>query len=112
MSRITIYILRLEGGRFYVGRAEDVERRIREHMNGDGAAWTTLYRVVAIEEVFENASLFDEDRYVKEYMDIHGIENVRGGSYCQVNLPPDQVQALAYMIHRVHAVLMLIFSRR
>ena len=29
---------------------------------------------------------FDEDRKVKELMSLHGIDNVRGGSYCQIKL--------------------------
>ncbi len=40
----SIYILRsCEGDRYYVGSAEDVEQRIREH-NGPGAKWTKRYQ--------------------------------------------------------------------
>jgi predicted GIY-YIG superfamily endonuclease len=94
MDRTTIYVLRLQGGRFYVGKAEDVRRRIQEHINGHGSAWTRLFRPIAIEDIKLKASIFDEDKITKEYMSLHGTENVRGGSYCQVELPPDQIQAL------------------
>jgi predicted GIY-YIG superfamily endonuclease len=89
-----IYILKLEGGKFYVGKTENPMKRYQEHLNGSGSAWTKLYKPIGIEKVIENASPFDEDRYVKEYMFKHGIENVRGGAYVTLSLPEFQEEAL------------------
>lgn len=76
-----IYILKLEGGRYYVGKTENPMKRYQEHLNGSGSAWTRKYKPVGIEKVIEKASPFDEDRYVKEYMAKYGMHKVRGGSY-------------------------------
>jgi predicted GIY-YIG superfamily endonuclease len=86
----SIYILRLQGGKYYVGKSDDPARRFEEHKRGSGAAWTNLHKPVAIEKVISNASPFDEDKYTKEYMAKYGINNVRGGTYVAVNL--DEVQ--------------------
>ena len=77
----TIYVLKLEGGRYYVGKTEHLMRRYQEHMRGEGAAWTSKYKPLSLVQKIENAGPFDEDMVVKEYMAKHGIDMVRGGSY-------------------------------
>jgi hypothetical protein len=94
MSKTNIYILRLQGGRYYVGKSDNVEHRYQQHLNGHGSSWTKKYRPIAIAKTIENASSYDEDRYLKEYMDIYGIENVRGGSYVQMELSDTQKESL------------------
>jgi len=94
MTTTNIYILRLEGGRFYVGKSHNPMKRYEEHVRGEGSAWTRRYRPVGVERIVSQASPFDEDRYTKEYMSLHGIDNVRGGSYCDVELDDFQREAL------------------
>lgn len=89
-----IYILKLVGGRYYVGKSEHVMKRYGEHLNGSGSAYTRKYKPIAIDKTIENASPFDEDRYVKEYMAKYGIEKVRGGSYSTIDLDELQIYAL------------------
>jgi len=89
-----IYILKLEGGRYYVGKTDNVMNRYQQHLSGSGSAWTKKYKPISISKIIENASPYDEDRYVKEYMNIYGIENVRGGSYVQIELTEPQKDGL------------------
>jgi predicted GIY-YIG superfamily endonuclease len=89
-----IYILRLESGKYYVGKSKNPMKRYEEHLKGEGSAWTKKYRPVGVERIVSNANAFDEDRYTKEYMSKYGIENVRGGSYCEVTLDDFQIEAL------------------
>ncbi len=89
-----IYILKLTGGRYYVGKSKDVSNRFIEHKKGSGSAWTKKYTPVGIEKVYENVSPFEEDRYVKEYMSKYGMDKVRGGAYVLEHLPEYQVEAL------------------
>ena len=94
MATTNIYILRLEGGRFYIGKSNNPMKRYEEHLRGEGAAWTRRYRPVGVERIVSQVSPFEEDRYTKEYMSAHGIDNVRGGSYCDVELDDFQREAL------------------
>lgn len=89
-----IYILRLEGGKYYVGKTDNPTKRYNEHIAGKGSSWTKKYKPVGIEKIIPCASPFDEDRYTKEWMSKYGIENVRGGSYVQVDLGDEQVDML------------------
>ena len=88
MDQYAIYILECEGGRWYVGKSKNVQSRIKQHFNGQGAAWTKKYKPLKHKKprIIHNCRAFDEDVYTKEYMQKHGIDNVRGGSYCEINL--------------------------
>jgi predicted GIY-YIG superfamily endonuclease len=89
-----IYILRLEGGRYYIGKSNNVINRYQEHLNGNGSAWTRKYKPISLEKTIANASHFDEDKYTKEYMSKYGIDKVRGGSYVEVELSDFHTDAL------------------
>jgi hypothetical protein len=91
----TIYILKLNNSKYYVGKTNrSVNERYQEHLEGIGSFWTKKYKPLSVVKQIENSSPFDEDRYVKEYMAIYGIENVRGGSYNQEELNGDTIKFL------------------
>ena len=94
MSSTNIYILKLQSGKYYVGKTTDIERRKEEHMNGTASAWTKKYKPVSVEKIIPNASAFDEDKWTKIYMEKHGVENVRGASYAQMELDETQRETL------------------
>ena len=93
-KHLSIYILRLQDNCFYVGKSEKPEERIKQHKQGMGCAFTRLHPVVSVEMIVTNASPFEEDRYVKEYMGKYGIENVRGGAYVSLDLEDEQYKIL------------------
>jgi len=94
MSLTNIYILKLEGGNYYVGKAENPTKRYQEHVDGKGSAWTKKWKPISVENVIPNAGPFDEDKYTKEMMQKHGVDKVRGGSYVRVELEPFQITTL------------------
>jgi len=94
MSKTNIYILRLEGGRYYVGKSDDIMNRYAQHLSGSGSAWTRKHKPVALEKTIENVSPFEEDKITKEYMSKYGIDKVRGGSYVEINLSDSQKQSV------------------
>ena len=91
----TIYILKLNDNKYYIGKTNrTVKERYQEHSDGIGSFWTKKYKPLSIVKQIENSSPFDEDRYVKEYMAIYGIDNVRGGSYSQEELNDETIKFL------------------
>jgi len=80
-SETNIYILKLKDNKYYIGKTDNLEKRKEAHMNGTASSWTKKYKPVSVEKIIPNASIYDEDRYVKEYMYKYGIDNVRGGTY-------------------------------
>lgn len=94
----TIYVLQLEGdpARFYVGRTRNLGRRLLAHWEGRGCVFTKRHpprRVVHKKEA-QNLDGYDEDAWVKRYMELYGIDYVRGGSYSSVELTRGQRKLL------------------
>jgi predicted GIY-YIG superfamily endonuclease len=89
-----IYILRLRAGKYYIGKTKNVDKRWAEHIAGCGSGWTKKYPPVSLVKSVVSTSQFDEDRYVKEYMEKYGIENVRGGTYSNVVLDANCIAVL------------------
>ena len=94
MSNTNIYVLRLKGGRYYVGKSNNVMNRYQQHLNGNGSSWTRKYKPVSLEKTIKNISPFEEDKITKEYMSKYGIDKVRGGSYVEMELSEFHMDAL------------------
>jgi hypothetical protein len=83
---VYIYILKLEQNKYYVGKTTNPDRRLLEHNNSQGASWTKMYKPIEVIKIIPDCSNFDEDKYTLEYMNLYGIDNVRGGSFCTIFL--------------------------
>lgn len=89
-TQLHIYVLKLKDEKYYVGKTHSaVEQRWQAHQTGFGSKWTQKYPPVQILETFAGDE-FDEDKVVLQYMDAYGIENVRGGSYSNLDLTFEQ----------------------
>ena len=94
-----IYILKLEKNKYYVGKTDNPQIRIDNHFNSNGSSWTRKYKPIEVIDVISDCDEFDEDKYTKKYMQSYGIDNVRGGSFCQMELDNDSRSVLERMIH-------------
>ena len=81
-----IYVLKLAGGKYYVGKSADVAQRFKQHASGRGSTWTGLHKPVSIIETRPINSPFDETNVTKEYMKKYGMDNVRGGAYSKTDI--------------------------
>ncbi len=97
----TLYVLRLESQKFYVGTSGNPAARFDAHKKGTGAAWTAKYPPLEIIKTEPDKTRQDEDAEVKRLMLEHGVDNVRGGSYVNVSLPAYQRAALAKELQHV-----------
>jgi len=97
-SFTSIYILKLQDNKFYVGKSNDAKKRIHRHFNGEGSIWTKKYPPIKVVEVIDYCDNFDEDKYTLMYMSIYGMENVRGGAFCSIELGGADKYILTRMI--------------
>ncbi len=86
----SVYILELENGRVYVGTSKDVERRISQHINGCGAAFTRTFKPTGkllprLGNVSGNGDAAERDETLR-YMYLKGMLFVRGWKYTQLEL--------------------------
>ena len=89
-----IYVLKLNKGKYYVGKTTDVMKRYTEHCNGGGSSWTSMYPPVSLIESKVLISHHDENNITKDMMKKYGINNVRGGSYTQIRLDDSVISVL------------------
>lgn len=97
-----IYILELENNKYYVGKTNNISFRINDHINNNGSFWTKKYKPKKLLEVIENCDNFDEDKYTLKYMEKYGINNVRGGSFCQIKLSESNLITLNNILYSVN----------
>ena len=88
-----IYVLKLQNNKYYVGKSNNILEMYKQHVSGNGSAWTKKYKPINIEKTYTKMSDFDEDKITKMYMYKYGFNNVRGGSYIQIEL--DEIQILS-----------------
>ena len=96
---VSIYILQLEQGKYYIGRTINADLRIDKHFSNNGSYWTSKYKPIKVIKVINNCSIFDEDKYTLHMMSMYGIDNVRGGSFTKLMLPENEIEVITKMIN-------------
>lgn len=93
-GRVGISCFVLQAGKFFVcGTAAYGSRH--GGARGEGAQLVDLYApVIELYTVSSSDDPFMLDRFTKELMSQHGIDNVRGGSYAAIDLGADVIDAL------------------
>ena len=94
---VFIYALRLIKDKYYIGKTNNPGFRLDVHFNYLGSIWTKIYKPVEVCEIIPNCDIYDEDKYTRRYMDKYGIDNVRGGSFCEVILDEATMKLLEKM---------------
>ena len=95
---VFIYILQLELNKYYIGKTNNPDIRLDSHFNSNGSEWTKIYKPIKVYELISDCDSYDEDKYTLKYMNKEGIDNVRGGSFCQVELSDEQIKLINQMI--------------
>jgi cellular nucleic acid-binding protein len=96
---VSIYVLELSDNKYYIGKTTNLSFRLSTHFHYRGSAWTTKYRPLKIIELIKNCDAYDEDKYTLQYMAKYGINNVRGGTFCRINLTAAQKKMIQSMIN-------------
>jgi predicted GIY-YIG superfamily endonuclease len=97
----TIYILELEDSKYYVGRTNDLEKRLKEHENKSACSWTELYKLKKCLSSKLTRNEFEEENETLRMMSIHGIDSVRGATYCNVELLQHEKKMLSDRINHL-----------
>jgi predicted GIY-YIG superfamily endonuclease len=95
---VYIYILELQENKFYVGKTNNPTFRLEQHFNESGALFTKIFKPLKLLELIPNCDDYDEDKYTLKYMSKYGIENVRGGSFCQLKLSSEHRNTINRML--------------
>jgi putative endonuclease len=80
---VDVYVLECEGGNYYIGRTDDGERRLKQHVLGKGAKWTKKHKPKRVVSYLSNVKKSDEKKIAERMIKKHGASKVRGGPYIQ-----------------------------
>lgn len=90
-NEITLYVLKLQDGCYYVGLSKNVHKRIDFHTIGNGAQWTIAHPPIGILETertftedLKSAEELENKLTIKTMKD-YGWRKVRGGWFCNVD---------------------------
>jgi len=86
----TVYVLSLEGSRFYVGFTQDLPHRLSQHFKHKGALWTKRFRALQLVDVYYDVPEFVEHRVTRRYIEQYGPDRVRGGWHLDARDAPGE----------------------
>ena len=90
-----VYVLKLQNDKYYVGKSENIKRRVWLHINNNGSIWTKNNQIIKqIPRITSDTGVFSELIETLEYIKLYGIDNVRGSMFTQLNLSSsDKIKA-------------------
>jgi hypothetical protein len=86
-----IYVLQLIEDRYYIGRSDNILRRIEEHFTNNGSIYTKKFKPLKVIEVEEEKTNQDEKVKTFFYMEKYGWEKVRGSHWCSLELKKNPI---------------------
>ena len=91
---VDVYVLECEGGRIYVGKTDNGERRLKQHITGQGAKWTKKYKPKRIIDYYRGMSDRDEKKITEKMIKKYGASKVRGGPYVKTKMTKTEIKNL------------------
>lgn len=96
-----VYVLQLINNKFYVGRTDDIVKRIGQHFLSQGAVWTKINKPISVVSYEIEKDDWYENYKTLQLMKIHGIKNVRGGEWCMIELNNQCINKIDLYINRL-----------
>ena len=89
-----LYVIELNSRKFYIGTTKSTVHELDNYVSylkmhahvKSGIDWIDKYRPLHIYQIVPNATDEELKRFVIQYMDVYGINNVRGWVYTRINL--------------------------
>jgi predicted GIY-YIG superfamily endonuclease len=79
-----IYKVECEGGKKYIGKTANIDKRMDQHFSGNGSKVTQKFKPKSAEVIDSCPGFFSdklEQKHTEKEIKKHGYNNVRGGKY-------------------------------
>lgn len=97
-NMFSIYTLALDENKYFVGITTNTKVCLEDEASVQDLQWLRIYKPIEVIEFITDCDAFDQDKYVLKYMDRYGIDNVRGGSFYEVEIYPEMYALIEHMI--------------
>ena len=86
-----LFIIKCQQEKYYLGLSNSfVSIFFKHYENHNNVSWLNIYKPIQIVHIEHFFNLNKLNNCVIYYMFVYGIENVRGGSYSNINLSNEQ----------------------
>lgn len=86
----TIYIIKCKENKYFISNKNYLQHHSEPYITNNSTSWIKHYLPEKILEIIHDSKPLDVNHYVFKYMDKYGIDNVRGGSFTNIILTPEQ----------------------
>ena len=79
-----IYKVECAGGKKYIGKTANIDKRMDQHFSGNGSKVTQKFKPKSVEVIDSCPGYFSdklEQKHTEKEIKKHGYSNVRGGNY-------------------------------
>lgn len=83
-EKTVIYKMDLENGKKYIGKTNNINRRVEQHFSGNGAKVTKKFKPIKATIIDSCNGYFSnklEQKHTEKNINKYGYDNVRGGVY-------------------------------
>jgi predicted GIY-YIG superfamily endonuclease len=94
---VFIYVLKCQKDKYYVGKTKNPDYRLESHFREGGSSWTKKYKPIQLHHLIPDQTDHDEQRITQEYMEKYGVENVRGGPWCKIDIS-DSLSSIQHIL--------------
>ena len=98
-----VYALKLQEGKYYIGtHRSDEEPTVASLMNDDHvnhSNWLETYPPIHLQEIRKDCEIYDDVKCMLQYMNIYGVENVRGSMLPNVDLIDPETDFLRRLVY-------------
>jgi hypothetical protein len=92
LVRVLGYILELQDDHYYVGVTLNLNQRLSQHFDGQGANWTILHKPVRLLHVEFDVNEEWENLTTLTLMYLLGVNKIRGGVWCREILQKNPIE--------------------
>lgn len=96
---VSIYVLKCKENKYYIGKSNNHNFRLKDHFSNHGSTWTKKYKPIKVDVLLHNKSDSDEQIITQEYMRDYGIDNVRGGPWTQHVITEEEKEIINKIIN-------------
>jgi len=91
-----IYLIELKSNKYFVELTNNIINNLKTDFYRFNYPWTRKYEPVKIIErtMIEDVDIYKLDEFVKIYVNVYGIDNVRGGKFNTIKLESESILEL------------------
>ena len=102
-KKIKLIIIQCENNKLYIEATTDINKTLNKYFNGNSINWPDWlisHPPIKVFQIYATNDGLDEDKLVLYFMNIFGINNVRGGTFNDIIIKDEDFFVIKKMLNR------------